>query len=118
MEGYVGSTSKNNESLVREYVAWLRDVKGHRPATIYNYAATLDPFLDSLKGQPLRADSLEHLERFLVRLRMRSAVCAQRLEPRDARPALCAACTSISSREITSTAILRGCSSRRGVSLA
>jgi site-specific recombinase XerD len=65
----MGSTSRHNEQLVREYVMWLRDVRGHRPATIYNYAATFDPFLELLGDRPLRSVRLPDLEAFLRRPR-------------------------------------------------
>lgn len=65
----MGTTSRHNESLIREYVTWLRDVRGHRPATVYNYAATLDPFLESLADRPLRSVGLADLEAFLLRPR-------------------------------------------------
>jgi integrase/recombinase XerD len=44
-------------------------VKGHRPATVYNYAATLDPFLGWLGGRRFGSVTLEELEAFLMRPR-------------------------------------------------
>ena len=65
----MGSTSRYNERLIREYVMWLRDVRGHRPATVYNYAATFDPFLVSIADRPLKSVRLADLEAFLMRPR-------------------------------------------------
>jgi site-specific recombinase XerD len=65
----MGTTARHNDQLVRDYVMWLRDVRGHRPATIYNYAATFDPFLDMLGDCPLRSVRLSDLEGFLRRPR-------------------------------------------------
>jgi site-specific recombinase XerD len=65
------TAARHNERLARDYVTWLRDVKGHRPATTYNYAATLDPFLAFAAERPLTAVTLADLERFLLRPRTR-----------------------------------------------
>src|SRR5258708_39173413 len=62
----------HNTVLAREYLAWLRDIRGRRPATTYNYAATLDAFLTFVGGRPLTSLSLQDLEAFFLRPRTKT----------------------------------------------
>lgn len=62
----------NNATLAREYLAWLRDLKGRRPSTTYNYAATIDQLLEFAGSRRLIDLQLDDLEAFLLRPRIKT----------------------------------------------
>jgi site-specific recombinase XerD len=55
--------------MVREYLAWQRDVRRRRAVTVYVYAGKLQAFLDWIDPTPIPQVSLTTLEAWLLRPR-------------------------------------------------
>lgn len=60
---------RTNEEVVEAYLDWLRDVKGARASTVYQYAGKLHDLVGFLGGVPLADVTTQSLELWLQRPR-------------------------------------------------
>ncbi len=67
------STQEHNATLARSYLTWLSTIRGRRPSTTHNYAATLDAYLGYLSDRAATHVALEDLEAFMLRPRLRQS---------------------------------------------
>lgn len=65
--------SSRNATLARSYLTWLSTIRGRRPSTTYNYAATLDAFLSHVGERCVTQLTLQDLEAFMLRPRVRQS---------------------------------------------
>lgn len=61
----------SNDTISREWLTWLRDVRRRDPQTVYTYAGKLRSWLDWLDGTPLADATLQDMEAWLGRPRPR-----------------------------------------------
>lgn len=69
MSGLSTNVLSRNGQLVREYLDWMRDTRGRRGVTVYNYASTLARFLDAIGDTPLANVSVAQMEAYVTRPR-------------------------------------------------
>jgi len=63
-------SAAHNAEMVRRYLVWLRDVRGRRPITLYNYASKLESFLEHIGSTPLEDVRRSTLEDWQTRPRI------------------------------------------------
>jgi site-specific recombinase XerD len=87
LESKAAESSTSNDLAVIEYLEWMRDTRFRTPRTLHSYGATLNDWLEWLGPQSMWLASLQQMEAFMARPRIRrahGAVGAPATQRRDA----------------------------------